>query len=208
MFKEQGFWVLLCTGLVVVCGYNIMEKRSIQNKMAVSGTASEVDRQDALLYQQGVYSHAGRMIQWPDTLEAMNEVVPEPEAFGGYRLVLAFSELSCDVCRDEETRFAMSLAQEVGPEAVTVVVHANNRRYANAYMRLNSVTLPVLYDESGTFFEKNNLRKTPVSLLLNERNEVIAASVPLTGKPWLNEPFHKLCRKFLAKRKAEYAGEF
>jgi hypothetical protein len=98
-----------------------------------------------------------------------------PAAAKQPRLLLIFSELGCNVCQDEETKFAVSIASEYGPEYVMAVVHASNRRYVQNYIRMNRVNFPVFFCEDDAFLEENEIKNTPMIFIVDEENRVIAS---------------------------------
>ncbi len=146
------------------------------------------------------YHHIGKRFFLTDDLKMINA---RPGTEKGSitdqapRLVLVFSELSCNVCQDQETKFAVDIAEKYGIEKVTAIIHAHNQRYITTYTRLNMVTFPVYHceDMKGNFFEANDIAVTPMLLLLDDDGNIVAASYPVPGQKELSEPFHKYCKE-------------
>ena len=113
------------------------------------------------------------------------------------KLVLVFSEFSCNVCQDNETKFALEVSAAFGENYVLAVVQAGNTRYVSTYIRLNQVNFPVYYDADDTFFAVNGIHHTPLVLVINEENRIIAAHLPVPGHPEYSEPIHRFCRDYL-----------
>ena len=109
------------------------------------------------------------------------------------RFVLVFSELSCNVCVDEETRFAVGIASEYGINYALALVHASERRYVQSYIRLNQVNFPVGFSEDDTFLTENGIKHTPALFVVDHENRVLAAHLPVTGHPEYSEPIHQFC---------------
>ncbi len=194
----QAFWWVLFLALAALCAWNIYKNRSLTARLAEPTNGSFADADVAAMLYRSIV-HTGRFIRWPQNLEMIgvgeNEGSPGPVAGIPY-LLMAFSELSCDTCRDRETRFALDLAERVGSQHVVFVTHAQSKRYIRGYMRLNGIHLPVWADLEGQFFEANQIDETPILLVCNERGEVIAGHYPIPEKPELSEPFHKWCFQF------------
>lgn len=117
------------------------------------------------------------------------------------KLLLVFSELSCNVCQDEETRFGVSIANEYGPEFVMAVVYATNRQYVGSYVRLNQINFPVFYCQDESFMKENGIKNTPMIFVLDEENRVIASNFPLPGHLEYSEPIHRFCYHYFNKSK-------
>lgn len=115
------------------------------------------------------------------------------------RLLLVFSELSCNVCQDAETRFGVSIASDYGKESVMAVVHATNRRYVSNYIRLNQVNFTVYFDENETFLKQNSIKNTPMIFVIDSDNKVISANYPIPGHLEYSEPMHKFCYHYFNK---------
>ena len=149
----------------------------------------------AVTMQIHAYAHAGRTLIWPETLE---KVGPDSgdSAYLGPRLVLAFSETSCDLCRDAETAFAVGLADAISAEILAIVIHAGHPRYVAAYKKRNGFDHPVLFDREGRFFEQNQILDSPIMFLVDEKDRVLAAHVPQTDHLDLCVPFHHRIEAF------------
>jgi hypothetical protein len=109
------------------------------------------------------------------------------------KLLMVFSELSCNVCRDEETQFGASIANEYGQDYVMAVVFATQRQYVANYVRLNQINFPVFLCADETFFKENGIQNTPMIFVLDEENRVIASHYPLPGHLEYSESIHLFC---------------
>jgi hypothetical protein len=115
------------------------------------------------------------------------------------KLLLILSEFSCNVCQDDETKFALEILAAFGENYVLAIVQAGNTRYVNTYIRLNQVDFPVYYVEDDTFFEVNEIHHTPLVLVIDKDNRIIAAHLPVPGHPEYSEPIHRFCRDYLTR---------
>lgn len=191
--KNDVFWGLLFAVLVSVAGWNIYENRQLkQMPVPDDGNLAVEEILSARAYE---LSYTGRVLKWPDGLQVMGESALTTDS-KNWGLVLAIDEMSCDVCRDEQTQFALELAREVGFDSVRIVVHAKQQMYARSYMRLNQIPEGIFYDKDGVFFSENQLGRAPLLMLHNPEGMVIATHYPLPGKPEVSEPFHKFVRQF------------
>jgi hypothetical protein len=160
----------------------------------------EANIQDAVIKPQtAAMMHLGKTIQ----LVNINKIFPNTSTKVNTpdqpRLILIFSELSCNVCQDEETRFGVSIASEYGKEYVMAIVHASNRRYVQNYIRMNQVNFPVYYCEDETFLKENGIRNTPMIFVLDNENRVVAANYPIPGQLQYSDPMHKFCYHYFNK---------
>lgn len=115
------------------------------------------------------------------------------------KLILVFSELSCNVCQDAETQFGVSIANEYGPDYVMAVVYATQRQYVANYVRLNQINFPVFFCTDETFFKENGIQNTPMIFVLDEKNRVIASHYPLPGHLEYSESIHLFCYHYFNK---------
>jgi len=143
------------------------------------------------------YKHRGRAIDFGDRElyyipKSQNEGQTEKQP----SLLLVFSELSCNVCQDEESAFGNEIARELGPGFVRAVIHGSTPRYIQSYIRLNQVDYPIYYDEDMAFMKDHEIVNTPLVLLLDENDRVIETHYPLPGREKLSEPFHDYVRHF------------
>jgi thioredoxin-related protein len=109
------------------------------------------------------------------------------------KLVLIFSELGCNVCQDDETKFAVDFNERCNENFVYAVVHANNMRYVRNYIRLNRVNFPVYFCQDDAFFNDNNITNTPMIFIVDDKDRIIASHFPLPGHPEYSEPIHQFC---------------
>lgn len=112
-------------------------------------------------------------------------------------MVLVFSELSCNVCRDREVAFADELAAELPAGQVVAIVSASRRRYVFSFARVSGAQLPIYYDGANRFVKENTINAQPMLLLLADDGTVVAADYPIPGRPEWSEPFHDACRRLL-----------
>ncbi|MCP5045961.1 MAG: hypothetical protein GY940_02245 [bacterium] len=109
------------------------------------------------------------------------------------KLLLVFSELGCNVCRDDETRFAAGIASQYGKDYVMAVVHASNQRYVQNYIRMNQVNFPVYFCPDQSFLNENGIKNTPMIFVVDENNRVVASHFPIPGHLEYSEPMHRFC---------------
>ena len=194
---KNSTWIMITVLLTGLCVFNAVRTRRAQNEFSARMTKGKAAASNDTMWGESSamdLSLSGKIINWPEDLAVIGE--GEPDVGVGYRLVLAFREISCDVCRDEETTFLKQMASHIGADSVRVLVQADDARYVRAYKRMNQLAMPVLYDKTGAFFETNKLVQTPVIMLLNDRNEVLAAHHPVVGQPRFSKPFHWFCNRF------------
>ena len=196
--KKQWPWAVAVAALLMLCIWNLYRNYRLQATLSyLTGGKGLISRshpfKEAVVAARDLeFQHAGRFLKWPESLEVMG-AEGDSHTYRGYRLVLAFSELSCNSCRDEQTRFVQDLTHGSGAPVTAIVIHARTPRYVRSYMRLNQIRQPLLYDRAGAFFEQNRIGETPMLFLINERDEVIAAHYPVDGEPALSQPFQRLC---------------
>ena len=148
--------------------------------------------------------HYGKKISLAGLTRLYSPEGEEPEVkAAGPSILLIFSELSCNVCQDEESQFARELAEELGPNHVSAVIHSDNQRYARNYVRLNQANFPIYHIKNHNFLQENGLDPTPLVLFLDESDRVIFAHHPLPGKPELSKPFHDFCRNYFGLTNAK-----
>lgn len=188
------FWPVMFVVLVCCAGWQTYQNRRLQTPEPADSESHAAFRESMEKIRTYEFAQIGKVLTWPPTMKVFGPQAPN-RAPGGYKLVLALSELSCDVCRDEETQFALGLARQHGVD-VTIVVRAAQARYVRSYMRLNGIELSVYHDQAGEFFQQHQLGEGPLLMLVNPQQEVIAAHWPLPGDPDLCRPFHQMCTTF------------
>ena len=114
------------------------------------------------------------------------------------RLLLIFSELGCNVCQDDESKFGNDIVSEYGRDYVMAVVQSESLRYAKNYIRLNQVNFPVYYCKEKTFFMDNEIHNTPMVFVIDKETRVIAAHFPIPGHKEYSEPFHLFCHHYFS----------
>ncbi len=147
--------------------------------------------------------HLGKTLSWQN----IKKIYPSPSSEDPQvgilkrpRLVLVFSELSCNVCQDSEAAFAVTIAEKFGEESVLAVVQATNMRYIRSFIRLNRVNFPVYYCiEDVTFFKINEMMNTPMVFGVDEAKRILAAHFPIPGQHEHSAPSHEYCFNDLEK---------
>lgn len=149
--------------------------------------------------------HLGKKLSWSNVRQLYPETSPTGAIYENPRLVLVFSELSCNVCQDKETQFAVNIAEDFGKEFVVAIIHASSKRYIQSYIRLNQVSFPVFYcdDSDKTFFEKNKIVSTPMLFVIDKANRIIASHIPIPGQFQYSEPIHQFCYHYFNQFDAE-----
>jgi len=158
-------------------------------------------REGRLQEAEARYHHWGRILNW----DGLDVVFQPEEALGPdgevlpaeLRIVWVFTEISCDVCRDKLTDFAREIAGEVGSHAVSTIVHADQRRYATAYARMNQVNFPVYFSADYTFMRRNQLQCGPAVLLVDDQDRILASHCPVSTNPDATALFFAFCKKQL-----------
>lgn len=187
---DKVLWSIVFSVLIATCGFNIMENRKLRSQL----NNPSADGESALLKAQSyALSQSGKIIRWPEGLKVLGD---ESDPVEGYGLVLAVDDLSCDVCRDEQTQFLLELERATPDPVTRIVVSSDNILYARGYMRMNAVPGSVFYDQEKRFFKENLLATGPLLLLHNPQGEVIAAHFPIPGRPETSVPFHNMVRSF------------
>lgn len=151
----------------------------------------------AMMHLDSTLTFTGIERFFPEKLPPETEL----ESFDHPRLILVFSELSCNVCQDKETEFAITIASNFGQDYVMAIVHAVKKRYVQNYTRLNQVNFPVYCcdDRDRSFFKVNKIINTPILLIIDRNNRIIAAHIPIPGHPEYSDPIHQFCFDYLGK---------
>lgn len=188
--------------IVVIVGFAVWNKillnrcaQSLQSSNAKKNEYQKAGKmvEDAVIKAQSAsMMHLGKTIKF-DKMELVFPENPPSKINKHPRLLLIFSELACNVCQDEETRFGVGIADQYGKNYVMAVVHATNKRYVRNYIRMNQVNFPVYFSPDESFMEKNLIKNTPMILLIDEENKVIASLFPIPGHFEYSEPFHNFC---------------
>ena len=144
------------------------------------------------------FSHFGKKIDLSELTVTFNPF--GSPLLGGPYVLLVFSELSCNVCQDEESQFANELIGLLGEGRVRSVIHSRNRRYAAQYIRLNQVKFPVYHISDDGFLLKNDIQDTPLVLFVDENGFVVFAHSPIPGYPEFSKPFHDFCLSYFGQR--------
>jgi hypothetical protein len=180
------------------CARSVKQQQE-ERKQADKGHISIHDA--VIKAQTASIMHLGKTIELVHIEKIFPKTTTEEKAANHPRLMLIFSELSCNVCQDEETRFAVRIASEYGTKYVMAIVHATNRRYVQNYIRLNQVNFPVFYceDKDNSFFKDNDILNTPMVFVIDEDNQVIAANYPIPGHLEYSKPMHRFCYDYFDK---------
>jgi hypothetical protein len=189
--KNITFWFIIFVALAVTNTLTLIENQQLKQRP----TQDPLFIESQLATKSYELSYVGKKLSWPEKMDILGEKQVD-STYEGYGIVFALDELSCDVCRDEQTQFALDLAREVDPNLLRIVVSSKNKMYARSYMRLNGIDGAVFFDKSREFFDRNNLGDTPVLLFHNPQGEIISAHFPTPGHPELSKPFHNFCRNF------------
>lgn len=202
--SDRWQWALLLLALAGIAGWNLWQNHVYRGQVA--GLSAEVGALRASVLEAGEKMTAaheaslgpvGRSLAWPE-MERVAGAAGAAAHYDGRRLVMYFSELSCNACRDGEAQFMNGLAGVTGGDGLAIVVHANNPRYARNFIRLNGLTeIPVFIDEAREFGRANGVRDSPMLYLLDAEGEVLAAHFPLPDRPEWTKPFHDLVSREL-----------
>jgi hypothetical protein len=151
--------------------------------------------------QTAALKHLGKTIRFEYIKKIYPENSPFPPGKKYPKLLLIFSELGCNVCQDEETRFAIKVAEEYGKDYVKAIIHADTPRYARNYIRMNQVNFPVFFCGNETFLNLNEIKNTPMILLVDKSNKVISSHFPIPGHPEYSQAFHLFCYQYFNKNR-------
>jgi|GEM_PF-3878523 len=114
-------------------------------------------------------------------------------------LLLILDELSCDVCLEEVTKLALEMAKKYGRNKVSAIIKSDNIRYIQGFIRINKIDFDVYFCSDNHFFEINKIIHTPLLIVTNEFNRVIAAHIPIKGNPQYSGPFHFFCADYFSQ---------
>ena len=153
--SDRWQWVLLLLALAGIAGWNLWQSHVYRGQS--EALSAEVGAMRASIHEAGEKMTAaheaslepvGRTLAWPE-MERVAGAAGAADHYEGRRLVLYFSELSCNACRDGEAQFMNGLAGITRGAGLAIVVHADNPRYARNFIRLNGLTeIPVFLDET------------------------------------------------------------
>jgi len=202
--------ILTAALIVVVAGVAIWNKinldkcsrhnQILRNKIGNAKAGNQKIETAVIKAHTVSMKHLGKTIKMGKDLK---QVFPEkPVAANKARhpkLLLVFNELGCNVCMDSETQFGVSIASEYGQDYVMAIVHATNQRYVRNYIRMNQVNFPIFFCEDESFQKQNNIKNTPMILVLDKENKVIASHFPIPGQLQYSEPVHQFCYHYFNK---------
>lgn len=148
--------------------------------------------------------HIAKKLIW----ENIEKIYPKEDSKqGNYinpKLILIFSELGCNVCQDNETAFAVNIANVFGKNFVLAVINASNKRYARNYIRMNQINFPVYFCKDDLFLKGNNIKNTPMIFVIDEEDRVIASTFPIPGHPIYSKPIHEFCFYYFKRFEKNY----
>lgn len=204
--KISWFWrtlfiILLAALYFMAFLHNKSSAKSLEMQQYLELSRKTLDSlEHAFISKHNVmFKHFGRKL---DLSNAIPFYTPTPEEAGPALpekhpyLLLVFSELSCNVCQDEESAFGNEVALALGPAFVRAVIHGNREKYVRDYLRLNRVEYTVFFDKNKQFMENNDIEATPLVLLVNENDEILFAHYPIPGHSNVSEPFHNYVREY------------
>ena len=191
-----SYFALVIACLFLIWRQQKLAKQLVMARVAVtqcSDSLSQVEKQFQLALKAS-HGNAGEKVRFPEMTALGSQL---PTNFGDIRVVLYFSELACDTCLDQETRFVKELAQQLGPERVAIVGHAAKERTLRVYKRQHGLQqIPVFFDRENRFKLENRLLDSPMLLWTNERQEIVACHWPIPGKEQPSESFHNSLRRY------------
>jgi len=172
--------------------YKRMYEIQKKEKVRIEGVSKKIE-EAVIKAQMASMKHIGKKLIW----ENIEKIYPKEDSKqGNYinpKLVLIFSELGCNVCQDNETAFAVDIANVFGKNFVLAVINASNKRYARNYIRMNQINFPVYFCKDDLFLNGNNIKNTPMIFVINEEDRVIASTFPIPGHPIYSKPIHEFC---------------
>ena len=191
--------VLLTALLVALVTHQRLRSRAEHARQEARRSQGSLDTlHSAVLVSHTVaYGQVGKVVTVPQSLEAL-VAVPESVGLPQAKLYILLSERDCNACQDSELRFANDLARDAGADRVVAVIHATERRYAASVVRVNAIRFRAFFDENDDFANQNGVASRPLLLAVNDRQEVVAAHLPLPGRPELSDAFHDACWRLIA----------
>lgn len=206
--RETVLWGLLVLVFAALAVWNLWQvwryRGEVERLQRELGGARAAEAEQAATLGDAhalTLAFAGRRLAWPDDLEQVSGRRDAASHVAGHRLLMYFSEASCNTCRESETQFMNGLSGATGGAGVAVIAHASNPRYVQNFVRLNGLAeMPVFYDRNGAFGSVNGIGETPMLFVLDAEGRVVAALFPLPGRPQWSEPFHRRAEVLLGLR--------
>lgn len=204
--NRSQFQKLLIALLVIFIAFigvrnKILLNHSIKQNHLLKEQYSQLSENTQKIQEALIKAHFASMIHLGTTIQLLNieQIFPQPTHTTTPpvpkhpRLLLVFSELSCNVCQDAETQFGISIANDYGQDYVTAIIYATQRRYVSSYVRMNQVNFPVFFCKNDSFFKLNHIQNTPMIFIIDQENRIIASHFPLPGHLEYSEPIHRFC---------------
>lgn len=139
-------------------------------------------------------SHSGHIINFINIELVGSETIKD--AGLGPRLWLFIDELSCNACQESEAMFTSEVAAQFGNHHVGAIVKASNNRYIKNFIRMNRINFDVFSCIDNSVFIANEIYNTPVLLIVDQENRVIASHVPVAGQPQFSRAFREFTKKY------------
>jgi len=201
MNKEGKYYLILFISilLLVFALIKVSIKSSSDRKQYIKyHQTNEKNRAEILNAERQSWQMMGRLIDF-SRLERRNQVSSNSKS--NHRLWLIVDELGCEICREREARFLKEISSVLGPSAVGMIIKSRTDRYIRNFIRTNQVEYEVLSCLDETFFKANRISESPILMLLDNMNRVVACHFPLTDWTEYSEPFHQYCFAYLGDSK-------
>jgi hypothetical protein len=174
------YWPVLALVLLVLCAYNIVERRRL---LLVGERSSEqfAAARNALVEQDTALTNlTGKAIEWVS-------LRPSPTVnASGYRIVAVVNALECGNPLGQLTEFLRRVQftprDDWRAEDRTVaIVQAPAVQTAQSYRASNNFRFPVLHDPEGRFAKRNHLPNGPMILVIDPADRIVFAASPASN---------------------------
>lgn len=192
------FFSIWNTASLIKCRQQLKANIAVQNDK-ISNLEQIIDA--SIIGQVASMKHLDKTLIFDDLSRIFPGDSQENNISDTPKLVIVIDELGCNVCSDDETKFAVGIANTFGTHSVMAIVHADDIRYARNYIRMNQVNFPVYFSKSRSFLTINEIKDSPMLFLLGSQNRFVASHFPIPGHPEFSEPIHRYCYHYFSREK-------
>lgn len=196
-FRRREFNYLLIGGILFLFLISVFQSLNYYRcRKAHAVYANQIKEiMSALMSTEEIsLSHSGHIINFVNIELVGSEITKD--AGLGPRLWLFIDELACDACQESEAIFTSEVAAQFGHHLVGAIVKASNNRYIKNFIRMNRINFDVYSCKDNSVFVANKIYNTPLLLLVDQENKVIAGHVPVAGQPQFSRAFHEFTKKY------------
>lgn len=108
------------------------------------------------------------------------------------KLVLRYSELSCNICVDTAIAYFSAFAEKAGKDNVILLVEFASEAYLAQFMRFNNINLPHIY---RIITDANARDESPHLFVLDKSQVIKDAFYPMREVPALSEMYYEVIYK-------------